>query len=126
MQKILSNKNCDIKSEDAITSLFRRIQQPNTFLLEIKTITKPPGNGIAESVKSCNLHKKGRLNKIKLQSLKSTNSKCSCNMENKVESNSGSNFISFAKNPVKQKPSQFQKVLSRLYSVKSSRPILFY
>ena len=26
------------------------------FLLEVKTITKPPRNGIAESVKSCNLH----------------------------------------------------------------------
>ena len=26
------------------------------FLLEVKTITKSPGNGIAESVKSCNLH----------------------------------------------------------------------
>ena len=62
---------------------------------------------MAESVKSCNLHQKGRLNKIKLQSLKSTNSKCSCNMENKVESNSGSNFISFAKIPVKQKPSHY-------------------
>ena len=29
------------------------------FLLEVKTITKSPGNGIAESVKSCNLHQKG-------------------------------------------------------------------
>ena len=31
------------------------------FLLEVKTITKSPENGIAESVKSCNLHKKGRI-----------------------------------------------------------------
>ena len=50
-----------IKSEVAIASPFRQIQQPNIFLLEVKTITKLPGNGIAESVKSCNLHQKGRI-----------------------------------------------------------------
>ena len=31
---------------------------PKNFLLEVKTITKSPGNGICESVKSCNLDKK--------------------------------------------------------------------
>ena len=50
-----------LKSEVAIASLFCQIQQPNIFLLEVKTITKSPGNGIAESVKSCNLHQKGSL-----------------------------------------------------------------
>ena len=49
----------EVKSEVAIASLFRQIQQPVISLLEVKTITKLPGNGIAESVKSCNLHQKG-------------------------------------------------------------------
>ena len=31
------------------------------FFKEVKTITKSPGNGIAESVKSCNLHQEGRI-----------------------------------------------------------------
>ena len=48
-----------LKSEVAIASLFCQTKQPNTFLLQVKTITKSPGNGIAESVKSCNLHQKG-------------------------------------------------------------------
>ena len=48
-----------LKSEVAIVSLFRQIQQTKNFLLQVKTTTKSPGNGIAESVKSCNLHKKG-------------------------------------------------------------------
>ena len=34
---------------------------PKKFLLEVKTITKSPGNGIVESVKSGNLDKKGRI-----------------------------------------------------------------
>ena len=50
-----------LKSEVAIVSLFRQIQQPNIFLSEVKTTTKSPGNGIAESVKSCNLHQKSRI-----------------------------------------------------------------
>ena len=50
-----------LKSEVAIAPLFCQIQQPDIFLLEVKTITKSPENGIAESVKSCNLHKKGRI-----------------------------------------------------------------
>ena len=50
-----------LKSEVAITSLLRQIQQTKIFLLEVKTITKSPGNGIAESVKSRNLHKKGTI-----------------------------------------------------------------
>jgi hypothetical protein len=47
-----------VKSEVAIASLLRQTKQPKKKLLEVKTITKSPGNGIAESVKSCNLHKK--------------------------------------------------------------------
>ena len=34
---------------------------PKNFLLDVKTITKSPGDGIAASVKSCNLDKKGRI-----------------------------------------------------------------
>jgi hypothetical protein len=34
-------------------------QAAKNFLLQVKTITKSPGIGIAESVKSCNLHQKG-------------------------------------------------------------------
>ena len=49
---------CMVKSEVAIASLLRQIQQTKNSLLEVKTITKLPGNGIAESVKSSNLHKK--------------------------------------------------------------------
>ena len=48
-----------LKSEAAIASLFRQIQQIKKLLLQVKTITKSPGNGIAESVKSSNLHQKG-------------------------------------------------------------------
>ena len=48
-----------LKSEVAIASLFCQTKQPKTFLLQVKTITKSPGIGIAESVKSCNLHQKG-------------------------------------------------------------------
>jgi hypothetical protein len=48
-----------LKSEVAIASLFCQTKQPKTFLLQLKTITKSPGIGIAESVKSCNLHQKG-------------------------------------------------------------------
>ena len=47
-----------LKSEVAIASLFCQTKQPKTFLLQVKTIAKSPGIGIAESVKSCNLHKK--------------------------------------------------------------------
>ena len=36
-------------------------QAAKKILLEVKTITKSPENGIAESVKSCNLHQKGRI-----------------------------------------------------------------
>ena len=50
-----------LKSEAAIASLFRQIQQIKKLLLQVKTITKSPGNGIAESVKSSNLHKKGTI-----------------------------------------------------------------
>ena len=48
-----------LKSEVAIASLFCEIQQTKKILLQVKTITKSQGNGIAESVKSCNLHQKG-------------------------------------------------------------------
>ena len=48
-----------VKSEVAIASLFCQTKQPKTFLLQVKTITKSSGIGIAESVKSCNLHQKG-------------------------------------------------------------------
>jgi hypothetical protein len=48
-----------LKSEVAIASLFCQTKQPKTFLLQVKTITKLPGIGIAESVKSCNLQQKG-------------------------------------------------------------------
>ena len=48
-----------LKSEVAIASLFCQTKQPKTVLLQVKTITKSPGNGIAESVKSCDLHQKG-------------------------------------------------------------------
>ena len=48
-----------VNSEVAIASLFRQIQQTKKKLLQVKTITKSPGNGIAESVKSCNLQQKG-------------------------------------------------------------------
>jgi hypothetical protein len=44
-----------LNSEVAIASLLRQTKQPKKFILEVKTITK------AESVKSCNLHKKGRI-----------------------------------------------------------------
>ena len=50
-----------LKSEVAIASLLCQTKQPIIVLLEVKTITKSPGNGIAESVKSCNLHQKGRI-----------------------------------------------------------------
>ena len=39
------------KSEVAIASLLRQTKQPKKFLLQVKTITKSTGNGIAESVK---------------------------------------------------------------------------
>ena len=55
------NLSWQVKSEVAIASLFRQIQQTKKKLLEVKTITKSLGNGIAESVKSCNLHKMGRI-----------------------------------------------------------------
>jgi hypothetical protein len=48
-----------LKSEVAIASLFCQTKRPKTFLLQVKTIKKSPGIGIAESVKSCNLHQKG-------------------------------------------------------------------
>ena len=48
--------NRKLKSEVAIESLFCQIQHTKSFLLQVKTITKPPGYGIADSVKSCNLH----------------------------------------------------------------------
>ena len=47
-----------LMSEVAIASLFHQTKQPKIFLLQVKTITKSPGNGIAESVLSCNLHQK--------------------------------------------------------------------
>ena len=34
---------------------------PKNFLFQVKTITKSPGNGIVECVKSSNLDKKGRI-----------------------------------------------------------------
>ena len=40
-----------LKSEVAIASLFCQTKQPKTFLLQVKTITKSLGIGIAESVK---------------------------------------------------------------------------
>ena len=46
-----------LKSEVAMASLLHQTKQPKKFLLGVKTITKSPGNGIAESVKSCSLHK---------------------------------------------------------------------
>ena len=48
-----------VKSEIAIASLFSQTKQPKNFILQVKTITKLLGNGIAESVKSSNLHQKG-------------------------------------------------------------------
>ena len=45
-----------LKSEVAIAC---QTKQPKTFLLQVKTITKLPRIGIAESVKSYNLHQKG-------------------------------------------------------------------
>ena len=48
-----------LKSEIAIASLLRQTNQPKKFLLGVKTITKLLGNGIAETVKSCNLHQAG-------------------------------------------------------------------
>ena len=61
------NKSTNIllKSEVAIASPLRQIQQTKKMLLEVKTITKLPGNGIAESVKSCNLHKKAEFSGFK-------------------------------------------------------------
>jgi hypothetical protein len=56
---------CILKSEVAITSLFCQTKQPETFLLQVKTITKSPGIGIAVSVKSCNLHQKGSFKALK-------------------------------------------------------------
>ena len=48
-----------LKSEVAIASIFCQTKQPKTFLLQVKTTkTKSLGIGIAESVKSCNLHQK--------------------------------------------------------------------
>jgi hypothetical protein len=47
-----------LKSEVAIASLFHQTKQPKFFLLQVKKITKSPGNGITESVISCNLHRK--------------------------------------------------------------------
>ena len=62
-QKIGIKADCGVqsflKSEVAIVPLFHQIQQTKKFLLQVKTITKLPRNGIAESVKSCNLHQKG-------------------------------------------------------------------
>ena len=49
-----------LKSEVAIASLLRQTKQQKKILLEVKTITNSPGNGTAESVKSCNLQKKGQ------------------------------------------------------------------
>ena len=53
------------KREDKVRSCYgvsiTSNQAAKKILLEVKTITKSPGNGIAESVKSCNLHKKGRI-----------------------------------------------------------------
>ena len=51
----------ELNSKVAIASLLSETKQPNNFLFEVKTITKLPGNGIAESVKSYNLHKKDRI-----------------------------------------------------------------
>ena len=42
-----------------VASLFCQTKQPKTFLLQVKTITKSPEIGIAESVKACNVHQKG-------------------------------------------------------------------
>ena len=44
-----------LKAEIAIASLLCQTKQPKNNLLELKTATKSP------SVKSCNLHKKGRI-----------------------------------------------------------------
>ena len=54
-----------LNSDVAIAFLFHQIQQTKFFLLQVKTITKSPGNGIAESVKSCNLHQKGSFKALK-------------------------------------------------------------
>ena len=51
--------NTSLMTEGAIGSLFRQTKLPKNFLLQVKTITKSPGNGIAESVKPSNLHQKG-------------------------------------------------------------------
>ena len=45
-----------LNSEVAVTSLFCQIQHPNFFLLELKTITRSPGNGTA-TVFTQNNHK---------------------------------------------------------------------
>jgi hypothetical protein len=50
------DSNPPLKSEVAIASLFCQIQLTKKNLLQVKTITKSAGNGIAESVKSSNLH----------------------------------------------------------------------
>ena len=39
-----------LKSEVAIASLLRQIQQTKNFLLEVKTITKLPGNHLSNLV----------------------------------------------------------------------------
>ena len=48
-----------LKSEVAIAFLFRQTKRPKKILLQVKTITTSPGNGFAESIKSCNLHQTG-------------------------------------------------------------------
>ena len=55
----LGGKKLLVKSEVAIASLFCQTKQPKSFLLQVKTITKSPEIGIAESVKACNVHQKG-------------------------------------------------------------------
>ena len=57
--KLPGKRKEKIKSEVAMASLLHQTKQPKKILLEVKTITKSPGNGIAESVKSCYIHQKG-------------------------------------------------------------------
>ena len=52
------NQQCTgrlLKSEIAIGSLFGQIQRTNFFFIEVKTITKSPGNGLAETICLSNL-----------------------------------------------------------------------
>jgi len=44
-----------IKSKIAIGSLFNQIQRTKIFFIEVKTITKSPGNGLAETICLSNL-----------------------------------------------------------------------